>query len=435
MDFETLHAGVARADITPELGTYLFGYPVQNRNATSIHDPLFCTALVVARGATRAAIVALDVCLIEEKEVNEIRQRVFERCGIAPDNVTICASHTHTAPMVGSMAGWGDQDAKYLAQLLPRAVDCIVEANSNLQKARVGFASTRGDIGVNRRGIGDNHGIELTYSDWGVFDPTLTVAHFRTTSGEALASIIHCGAHPTALGGADFVSRDWPGQMQDRFEKFAGAPSLFINGALGDVAPRGMQHAAVGDGWPAAQEVGDRAAHFALRAFDKIREFRDVEVRVLAENFQLPHAPLLAKADAEKLLEKTAGHSGFGMDAAEHQHATWVLEAHEKAPQPHRVWRQSLTEIGPLTIVPVAGEAFSEIVLRIRDLSPFQYTLCASVSNGSHGYYVTREARVRGGYEVEVARAYGAYVLADNIDDFLVEHNTKLLRELHEESS
>ena len=122
------------------------------------------------------------------------------------------------------------------------------------------------------------------------------------------------------------------------------------------------------------------------------------------------------------------------MDAAEHRHAKWVLEAHEQAPKPHHVWRQSLTEIGPLAIVPIPGEAFSEIVLRIRDQSPFQYTLCASVSNGSHGYYVTREARVRGGYEVDVARAYGAYVLADNIDDYLVENNTKLLRELHAEN-
>ena len=433
MAFETLHAGVARADITPELGTYLFGYPVQDRRATSIHDPLFCTSLVVAHGATRAAIVSLDICLIEEKEIAKIRQRVEERCGLAPDNVTICASHTHTAPMVGSMAGWGAQDAKYLAQLMPRVVDCIVEANSNLEEARVGFASTRGDIGVNRRGIAENHGIGLSYSDWGVFDPTLTVAHFKNKIGAPLASIIHCGAHPTALSSADFVSRDWPGQMQDRFEKFTGAPSLYINGALGDVAPRGMQHAAVGDGWPAAQEVGDRAAHFALRAFDEIREFRDVPVRVLAQDFHLPNAPLLSAEDAEKLLEKTANHSGFGMDAAEHQHATWALEAHENAPQPHRVWRQSVTEIGPLAIVPIPGEAFSEIVLRIRDQSPFQYTLCASVSNGSHGYYVTREARVRGGYEVDVARAYGAYVLADNIDDYLVEHNTKLLRELHAE--
>ena len=262
MAFETLRAGVARADITPELGTYLFGYPVQNRNATSIHDPLFCTALVIARGATRAAIVSLDICLIEEKEVAKIRQRIEERCGIAPDNVTLCASHTHTAPMVATAAGWGERNEKYLDWALPRIVDCVVEANSNLEEARVGFASTRGDVGVNRRGIAENHGIGLTYNPWGVFDPTLTVAHFQSVSGDPLASIIHCGAHPTALGSVDFVSRDWPGQMQDRFEKFTGAPSLFINGALGDVAPRGMQHAAVGDGWPAAQEVGDRRRAF-----------------------------------------------------------------------------------------------------------------------------------------------------------------------------
>ena len=88
-----------------------------------------------------------------------------------------------------------------------------------------------------------------------------------------------------------------------------------------------------------------------------------------------------------------------------------------------------------LAIVPFAGEIFSEIALRIKHHSPFQYTLCAGTSNGSHGYYVTRDARARGGYEAWVARAYGAYILADDIDDFLVRENVRLLEKLNREKT
>ena len=47
------------------------------------------------------------------------------------------------------------------------------------------------------------------------------------------------------------------------------------------------------------------------------------------------------------------------------------------------------------------------------------------------GYFVTREARPRGGYEVGVARCYGAHLFADDIDDVLVQENLKLLRQMH----
>ncbi|MBZ0172351.1 MAG: hypothetical protein K8E66_08235, partial [Phycisphaerales bacterium] len=84
--------------------------------------------------------------------------------------------------------------------------------------------------------------------------------------------------------------------------------------------------------------------------------------------------------------------------------------------------------VGPVALVPLPGEPFAEIVLRLRHRSPVQHTLVASTTNGASGYFVTREARARGGYEVWVARAMGAYLPADNLDDVLVEENLRLLR-------
>lgn len=91
---------------------------------------------------------------------------------------------------------------------------------------------------------------------------------------------------------------------------------------------------------------------------------------------------------------------------------------------------RTITRLGPLALVPFPGRPFAEIVLRLRQASPFAYTLCASTSCGNNGYFVTRESLHRGGYENWVDKALGAYLLADGIDDVLVESNLKLLRAL-----
>jgi hypothetical protein len=259
----------------------------------------------------------------------------------------------------------------------------------------------------------------------------MTVLRIEGAAGP-LATVVHYGANPTSLGPRRFVSRDWPGVMVDRVEKITGAPALFINGAVGDVAPRTNIHSATGDGIPAMQEVGHRAGLDALKAWHSIRELRDLELTATTEELTLPYAALPPLAEARREMEAAEPEKvTLGTPQANYHYWRSVIEAHAAEVPAGLPFTQTVTRLGPLALVPFAGEPFTEIVLRLRQLSPFQYTLCASTTNGRHGYYVTRESRVRGGYEVWVARAFGAYLLADNIDDYLVQENLRLLRGLH----
>ena len=136
-------------------------------------------------------------------------------------------------------------------------------------------------------------------------------------------------------------------------------------------------------------------------------------------------------AEAAKKLESYAGHEhSKGPNGAEWNYWNAVVKAHDAPLQSRREWRQTLTCLGPLAFVPFAGEVFSEIALRLKKESPFAHTLCLGTSNGSHGYYVTREAHARGGYEPWVAKAFGAAIFAENIDDVLVRENLRLLGRL-----
>ena len=224
--------------------------------------------------------------------------------------------------------------------------------------------------------------------------------------------------------------------MKDRIEPQIGAPVLFLNGAIGDVGPRtnvikrGTRlSAGGGDGIESVREVGYRAATDAIRALVSIREFRsDLPLDVLVEDIFLPYAPLTPLDEARQALEKWAPRKDeWGHPMAEYRHNQAVIEAHTRPLLDGRSFKQTLIRLGPLAVIPMPGEMFAGISLRIRENSPFPYSLCCSVSNGSLSYLPTREARHRGGYETWVGRAAGPYLLADTIDDALVSENLRLL--------
>ena len=426
---EYLSAGIARKIITPPPGTLLFGYPHERRGDV-VADDLNATALVLQNDSSTVALVSLDICVIDEEETTKIREAAATQTGIAPENITVHATHTHSGPATITTWGWGEKNSEYLDLVRPKIVQAIVEAQQSLQPVRVGFGVTKTNVGINRRELDLEGKVLLGFNEWGARDDDVTVVRFENENG-TVAQIIHLSAHPTSLGGEPSVSRDWPGVMMDRVEKITGAKVLFLNGAFGDVAPRTNVGGVTGDGDAAATEVGLRAATDALRAFQSIKEFRDVPLQIINGNIDLPYAPLPDLEETKIQIEKYAHAAhAWGSENAEWQYWNAVLKAHEDLPQSSKIIPQTITKLGPLAIVPFPGEVFSEIALRIKKHSPFQYTLCTGTCNDHLGYLVTREARARGGYEVWVMRAFSAYLLAENLDDVLVQENIQLLQKL-----
>ncbi len=432
-----LKAGFGRTDITPELGVRLGGYGVEERPAEEIFDNLHSTTVVLEQDKLRTVIINLDWICIEEDIVEKIRSSINKNTRITKEHISVCTIHSHSVPNTLNFWGWGTREQEYIDSVLPeisRSVDIALE---DLQEVEVGVAETESLVGVNRRSVNEDGKVCFRGDPNGSFDPVMTVMQFKNKNGNS-GFIVHYGAHCTAMGTNRLVSRDWTGIMKDRIESQFKAPVLFLNGAIGDVGPRTNRllgngfSAGAGDGIESVREVGYRAATDALRALISIKEWRnDLKLNVLVEDIFIPYAPLepLEKAESDKA-EWEPRKDEFGTPMCEYMHACSVIEAHKKAPQKGRNFTQTITQIGPIAIVPMPGEMFSGISLRIRQQSPFQYTLCCSVSNGSLSYLPTREARHRGGYETWVGKAAGPYLLADNIDDALVEENTKLLNKM-----
>ena len=427
-----LLGGFARTDITPELGTLLMGYPDPDRRAEAVRDPLQANALVLKQGNTVAVLISLTICILDDSDVEAIRRGIQEQTDIPAGSIIVSSIQTHSAPCTMTCWGWCDKDQAYVDLVVDQSIKAAVRAHEDLKNIQIGIGTTRSDVGVNRRAIMADHSVGLGYNPWGIYDPEMTVVCFQSEDGP-LATLIHYGAHPTVLSGKSrMVSRDWPGVMIDRVEDLTGAPAFFINGAVGDIAPRSNILSAVGDGEMALMEVGNRAAMAAMGAIRSIKEFRDLELGITTGEYLLPYRPLPPIHEARRHLAEAEPHKDkYGRGMCEYKYWQAVVRAHKAAPVSGKSYFQVILRVGPVAIVPFPGEPFAEIILRLRHLSPAQYTLCASTSCGSNGYLVTRESLHRGGYEVWVARAMGAHILVENMDDILVEENGKLLRQAY----
>jgi hypothetical protein len=77
-DSVRVHAGVARATITPPVGATLVGYFARKGGSTSECDALYATALVLDDGQDRVALLSCDLLWVHPSLVDEVRASVLE---------------------------------------------------------------------------------------------------------------------------------------------------------------------------------------------------------------------------------------------------------------------------------------------------------------------------------------------------------------------
>ena len=427
---EQIRAGVARADITPPLGTLLMGYP-KPRISDNVLDPLTVTALAMTNKSDKTILLSISTTVIDNEITDAIRKAVSEKTGYDYYNINVFAWQIHSGPATQSCWGWNDANRPYCFDILiPACVKAAIDAIADLGEVEIGIGTTKSDVGCNRRELLEDGTVTLGQNPWGPYDSTMTAIRF-IRDGKPYANIIHYGAHPTAIGATNDITKDWPGIMVDRVESIVGGMTLFVNGAVGDIGPRPSEGETAHVGIEGMREVGYRAGHDAVLACKSVKQFSKTDLEIISEDIFIPYQPL---ADEKTALEKMNEYKNKrepGMMEAEYQYWLHVVEEYKKeSPLKELTYRQTITKIGTVALVPFPGEPFAEIVLRLRLHSPITHTLSISTANGSYGYMVTNEAYVRGGYEVAVAKAFSPYLLAKNADDILVNENLRLLRKL-----
>lgn len=429
-----LFVGTARCDITPPVGARLLGYE-PGRMSEGIRDPLDLSAVAFQYGEQKAVLISMALVEVNTSISNALRQAAASACGVDTEYVIVCATHTHTAPNTYDARFADAFERCYVSDtLIPAAADAARGAMSHLVRAEMAIGTTKSFIGVNRCQIGEDGVSRLGQNPWGVFDPTLTVLAFRDQNRRGIVNIAHYGAHCTAAGASDFISRDWAGIMVDRLEEVSGTPTAFVNGAEGNVGPRLTNGQTTGD-IKMMEELGGQAASDCVRAFRNANAFHDADLHIITGDIALPVRPIpeMSVLDAEiDRLEKVGKNSSMQCARLRAQRA---LLASGQSALETIAFRQTLLAVGNAVFIPFPTEPFSEIALRLREHSPFAHTLCISNANGSiFSYLPTREAIARGGFEVDcfLYESYDGNVCAptDDADDRIIRANLALLRAL-----
>src|SRR5947207_6439915 len=144
-------AGIAVRKVTPDPLLPVSGGVGPSHAVTRKEGELTVRALVLDQEGTRIAIVSADFLGFPAVLGNRVRAAVTN---VAPQNILIGATHTHSAPdCYGFPDGKGGtaSDSKYLEMVCVRMAEAIREAVTNLQPARIKIATgeAKGKIAYN----------------------------------------------------------------------------------------------------------------------------------------------------------------------------------------------------------------------------------------------------------------------------------------------
>ena len=415
---EALRAGAAAVDISPVDSQFLFGYPHVERYSTGIHDPLYSSALYLARGGRGVVFVANDIIFVGRTSVTEARRRIAESTGVPAENIMITATHTHSGPItVDSISNEADTvvpqaSQDYIRLVVDGIVAATTKAYNNAQPAQIGLA------------IADDTGVGTNRRDpAGPADHQVPVLMVRSADGSSnIACMLVCSMHPTVMHeDSTLVSGDFPGMARQYLQRNVlgdCCPVLHHTGPAGNQSPR---HVTKANTFEEAQRLGEILASAVEKAIGQIGYQSRIELSCQQSFTDLPKRTFPAVADAEVQLNqavakleqlrgsnapsqeiRTAECDWFGAEetltlaqAARYGR----LDAAYECCMPAEI---QIVKVGPWYFVGWQGEIFVEYSLAVK--KRHANTFVISVANGElQGYIVTEQAANEGGYEASNA--------------------------------
>ncbi|MEX0978239.1 MAG: neutral/alkaline non-lysosomal ceramidase N-terminal domain-containing protein [Pirellulales bacterium] len=368
--------GFAQRDITPTAPIPMWGYGARHDLLSQgVLEPLMAKAIVIEAGDAKLAIVGQDIGRGPTGPMMEqIRKAVAEQAGIG--TVMISGSHSHHGPVIEltDMPDFGkgkfDDAVAYSKRLPELLIEAIVEADKNLQPARMGIAKK--DVELNR-----NRHTKQTPKPT---DPMLAMMRFDSADGKPLAILVNFAAHPVTLPGEVLkFSPDYPGHLQNRVESALATHCVFMQGASGDMSPNRGALDTKGYG----EALGDHVVSLAQSVETKVPEKPSIKSKVdhfkFSSRVDFNNRLLIAAFEKAFFPELVNNFSREFRDGIEPELTTVLLN-------------------GEVALVGGSGEFFCNHSNRLKQRSYVPHTLFFGYCNGHHMYFPTIEAASEGGY-------------------------------------
>lgn len=374
-------AGVARRDITPSEPVPMWGYAARRAALSEgTLDPLLATALVLETGGRKLALVSLDLGRApSEESLQAIRARIGEEAGIRAS--FIAGSHTHHGPVVeladrpGRGRGRFDAALRYQDHLQEQIAAAVIEADRNRRPVRMAVGVEQLE-GFNRNRHSKVHSPPV--------DRDLAVMRLDDPDEGPLAVLVNFAAHPTILDSSDMrFSADYVGPLRDTVERELGGLVLFMQGAVGDMAP-------AMDGRSGHVEYGEALGREVVRI---ARNLPARDAGPAPPAFREERLSFEPRIDVRNPLVRTALGLAFFPELVAN-----YFDEYAEGVRP----RLSVALLdADVAMVGVSAEVFCAHAIRLKERARVPHLFFFGMCNGYHQYLPTIEAVAEGGYGTE----------------------------------
>jgi hypothetical protein len=400
--------GLAKAAITPDQFMWMAGYASRDRPAEGKLTELWAKALVLQDAAgQRAVLVTLDVIGVSREMAAAVAATLKERYGLERSQLALCASHTHSGPVLyRNLSPLHDLIVapqqrqlieEYTATLQNKILAVIEAALSDLKPAQLAWASGTATFAVNRRNNPADQVPQLRAEGKlrGPFDHDVPVLAVRDLAGRLQAVVFGYACHATTLAEFEWCG-DYPGYAQIEVERAQpGCQAMFWAGCGADQnpLPRRTVELAIDYGRQLATAVNEVLSKPMQPVAGKLTtDFREIDL------------PLAALPTREQI-EQDAQSNNVYTAARAKLLLTQMADGRPLSPTypyPVQVWR--LGE--DVRFIVLGGEVVVDFALRLKAELGGPRTWVAGYSNDVMAYIASRRVLQEGGYEGGGAMVY-----------------------------
>jgi hypothetical protein len=444
-----LAAGFATADITPPVGYSMWGslYPQVSTGTT---DPLYVKVMTLRQGQTRGALVICDLGYVSRSVTEPARRLSAERTGIPPENIVICATHTHGGPEYDGTLRDLRHDAvlrvqgedplepiNYSKQLVQQIADTVQAAAAAERPVTIAsVVAEQLNLSFNRRFHMRDGSVRFNpgkrnpdiIRPAGPIDPELPWILFcDARTDEPIGSLTVFAMHVATFYKNNTWGADYPGVLQRELNNHFGDRfvSLFGQGTCGDINHIDVSNNEPQNGATEPIRIGQTLAATLLTALPNLHRAAEPAFKMRS---QIVEAPLQSMTPEQvKQAYEVLSREPRAVSFLERVEAWKVLNTrrlHEEHGETFPMEVNALRLAPQIAVVSLPEEIFVEIGLEIKRRSPFSQTLVISMAHDLDFYVPTRKAFAEGSYEIVTS------CIEPGSGEMLVEAAVSLLEEL-----
>ncbi|MFH1301062.1 MAG: neutral/alkaline non-lysosomal ceramidase N-terminal domain-containing protein, partial [Planctomycetota bacterium] len=236
---KTYSVGIAKVEITPDYPVLLSGYASRSTKPIDrVEQQLWARAIAIqSQNHQPQVLISVDNCGVPAFVTKAVVANLKEQYSISPENLVICSTHTHSAPMLtgvlpnlftkdltASEQAGIDRYTQDLTLLLTKvAEEAIHKTEPSILEWGIGTAT----FAKNRRQV------------TGPTDHELPILQVRSIDGKSRAILVNYACHCTTLGGVPFMSGDWAGCAVEGIEAdLPGCMAMVVIGCGADQNPK-----------------------------------------------------------------------------------------------------------------------------------------------------------------------------------------------------